>query len=69
MRGMSWRTVVFLIVLGAIVFTIRGSGTGPGRWWAAFVMASVVVLLVVAQLVGAWTGARRRRRPRNGDSN
>ncbi len=67
MRGMSWRTVAFLLILGAVVYSIRGSGLGSGRWKAVAVMAVVIVMLIIAQLVGAWAGARRRRRSDDSD--
>ena len=59
MLGVRGRTLLFLVFIGVIVFSVRGRGSESDRWRAVLVMAGIIALLVVGQFVVAWVRKRR----------
>ncbi|GIX08102.1 MAG: hypothetical protein KatS3mg115_2505 [Candidatus Poribacteria bacterium] len=63
LRGLNRKALVTLLVLGGILYAVRGTGEPSRSWQAA---ALVVVLLVVVVLIKAIAEGllfRRRNRP------
>lgn len=54
---MNWKTLLFMIALGGVVFTIRGTGSRESSWQAAKVLYAFLGILIVVKVL--WTFIRR----------
>ncbi len=57
MRGINWKTLLFMIALGVVVFTIRGTGSRESSWQAAKVLYGFLGILIVVKVL--WMFIRR----------
>jgi L-asparagine transporter-like permease len=69
MSGIRGRTFLLLVLIGIVVFSVRGGGSEAERWRAALLMVGIVALLVVGQLVVAWVRKRRGEEAPQDDDN
>ena len=57
MRSINWKTLLFMIALGLVVFTIRGTGSRESSWQAAKVLYAALGILIVVKVL--WMFIRR----------
>jgi len=56
-RGINLKTLLFMIALGLVVYTIRGTGSRESSWQAAKVLYAFLGILIVAKVL--WMFIRR----------
>ncbi len=64
MTRINRKTLIFLVALGAVVYTIRGTGSSEeAKWLAVTVLFAFIAVLIVTKVVWAYV----RRNP-NGEA-
>ena len=65
MRRLDRKTLLFLLVLGLVIFSLRGSGDPSNSWRAVVVLYGLIAFIVLVK----WLVERRGpERPPEGDS-